>query len=74
MKTKSTPTEFLGDENVVVDLHEMISLLIGKDIEAQKEFRSDVYRRAAEIRQNGNAKPPHFSKFIDFSMKYSCSA
>lgn len=74
MKTKSTPTELLGGENVVVDLHEMISLLIGKDIESQKEFRSDVYRRAAEIRQNGNIRPVQFSKLIDFSMKYSCSA
>lgn len=74
MKTKSTPIEFLGDENVVVDMHEMISLLIGKDIESQKAFRSDVFRRAKEIRKKGNFRSNHSSKSIDFPMKYSCSA
>lgn len=74
MKTKSTPIESLGDENVVVDLHEMITLLIGKDIESQKAFRNEVFRRAAEIRKNGNPEAKSLGNTIDFPMKYSCSA
>lgn len=74
MKTKSTPTELLGGQNVVVDLHEMITLLIGKDVESQRAFRDDVFRRAAEIRKNEKFGAKHSPNCIEFSLEFSCSA
>lgn len=76
MKTKVTSTE-LCDENFIVDFHEMISLLMGKDFTSRQAFRKDVLKRAAEIRlkrQNGNVSPRRNSKIIRFSMGFPCSA
>ncbi len=77
MKTKNTPTQFHGDEDIVVDFHEMISLLMGKDFTSRQAFRKDVLKRAAEIRKrrrNGNVSQGRNSNIIRFPMGYPCSA
>lgn len=77
MKTEVTPTESLCDENIIVDFHEMISLLMGKDFASRQEFRNDVLKRAAELRmrhRNGNVSYGRNSNIIRFSMGYPCSA
>lgn len=74
MKTRTIPRVSLSDENIVVDLHEMISLLIGKDLESQKAFRNEVLRRAAGIRENRNSRGKSSVNTIDFAVKFSCSA
>lgn len=77
MKTKATPTEFQCDENIIVDFHEMISLLMGKDFTSRQAFRNDVLKRAAEIRMrcgNGNVSYGRNSNIIRFPMGYPCSA
>jgi len=77
MKTKATPPEFLCDERIIVDFHEMIYLLIGKDTAARQEFRNEVFRRAAEIRSKSGkraASDGRASKIIHFPNGYSWSA
>jgi len=77
MKTKVSPTGFQRDENFSVDLHEMISLLMGKDFASRQAFRNDVLMRAIEIRMkrgNGNVSDGRHSNIIRFPMSYPCSA
>jgi hypothetical protein len=77
MKTKATPTGFPCDENFIVDLHELFSLLIGKDYASRQAFRNDVLKSAAKIRmkrRNGNVPYDRNSNIIRFPMKYPCSA
>lgn len=77
MKLRVTPPEDLCDENIVVDFHEMISLLIGRDRATLQAFRDDVLKRAAEIRnpsRNRNVQDGRNPKIIPFPMGYSCSA
>lgn len=76
MKTKATPIEFC-DENIIVDFHEMISLLLGRDFASRLAFRNDVLKRAAEIRlkrRSGKVSHGRQSNVIRFPMGYSCSA
>ncbi|MDP4623626.1 MAG: hypothetical protein NWT08_00670 [Akkermansiaceae bacterium] len=69
MKKKNTTVESFCDENIIVDFHEMISLLIGTNAQAQQEFLNDVLKRATEIRmslRNGNNSDIASSKLIHF--------
>jgi hypothetical protein len=77
MKAKVTPTGFQCDENFIVDLHELFTLLIGKDFTSRQAFRKDVLERAAEIRmrqRDGNVTHGRNSKIIRFPMGYPCPA
>ena len=77
MKPRVTPPEYFCDENIVVDFHEMISLLIGRDRATLQAFRDDVLKCAAEIRKpsrNSKVLDGRNSKIIRFPVDYSCSA
>lgn len=77
MKTTATPIECLCDERIIDDFHEMISLLIGRDIAAYQDFKNEVFRRAAEIRAKSVNKAStgcRSSKIIQFPNNYTRSA
>jgi hypothetical protein len=77
MKPRAAPPVPFCDENIVVDFHEMISLLIGRDRATLQAFRNDVLQCVAEIRNpslKGSAVDGGDRKIIPFPMGYSCSA
>jgi hypothetical protein len=77
MKTTVAPTEFHDDENFIVDFHELISLLLGKDFSSRLAFRNDVLKRAAKIRskrRNRTVSSCGKSNIIQFPISYPCSA